>query len=398
MIGESVIYSACGLEKETNTPAKTAEITWECFCGGLDVIDAVAEGWRELCINGGCNVPFFRPEYFRTYVRCFEGGQRYVIAAAWREKMLVGVLPLVLASERWYGVPVRVLTSPRGDHYMRFDVVCRKDMDRQQVCASLLMALSEVESWDILRLANVCDDGAAAALPEAARACGWAGHGIGARSVPHVSLAGWHGDWDWFIAQRSRNFRHAMRAAKRKADASGELTLRRFDTADARALTTFYQLEAAGWKGRRGTAILRQPHLRQYYDETAECAARNGYFCLYILEMGGQPIAGVYGFTLDGCYFMSKIGCNEEFSQFSPGHLIMNEVLRDCASREVHDVDFLSSRVPWTASWTSQGRTCSYYYVFRNTMPARLMAWFHFKLRPVVRPLYHYLPFTKVES
>lgn len=365
---------------------ETGQITSAFLRGGVEVIDSIAAEWAELCQERALNVPFYRPEYFRAHVRNLEANRPVALAIARCASRLVAVLPLVEVTERWYGLPLRLLTSPRGYHYPRFDAICSEHIERQQACTALLEALGSQSSWQAIRLSEVRSDSSASVLCESARRFGWTTETTTLASVPYVTLAGWSGDWDWYIKQRSSNFRHMLRKAKRRVDAKGELLLKRFITADQEALSTFYQLEASGWKGRSGTAIRCDEKLRRFYDESASEAARSGYFSLYLLECGSEPIAGLYAFTTGESCCVPKLAYDEAYKDIAPGHLLVNEVLRDCAMRGVQEFDFLGEWMPWKGAWTSSSRTHAAHHIFRGAI-ARLIQSLHFTIRPRVARL-----------
>ena len=93
----------------------------------------------------------------------------------------------------------------------------------------------------------------------------------------------------------SGRFRKDLRRVTRKLEAQGTLKLHRLEAADREYLEHFYKMEASGWKGAHGSAILSNPRKRRFYDEIAEVAAQFGYLSMYFLELNGCPIAGHRG-------------------------------------------------------------------------------------------------------
>ena len=44
----------------------------EAHRGGVEIVDRLANEWRELCIKGSQNQPFFRPEWIAAVLSAFE--------------------------------------------------------------------------------------------------------------------------------------------------------------------------------------------------------------------------------------------------------------------------------------------------------------------------------------
>src|SRR3954470_8739643 len=88
--------------------------------GGVEILDELAPAWRELCAEGPCDEPFYRPEWVRAHVVAFEPGERLVLATAWAGARLRAVLPLMSVRGTFAGLPVRMLRAAAGDHACRF--------------------------------------------------------------------------------------------------------------------------------------------------------------------------------------------------------------------------------------------------------------------------------------
>ena len=187
--------------------------------------------------------------------------------------------------------------------------------------------------------------------------------------------------------QVDSRFASALRRRKRKLAEQGPLVLRSSGNADPDLLRRFFDLEASGWKSRRGTAIGNDPRDRQFYEEVARSVARFGHLQLYFLEHYGKTIAGHIGFTYRRRHFTPKGAHDEEYNRYGPGHLLIDAALRDCAEQGLAEFDFLCEDDPWKLSWTSQVRPHAHLYIFRKNSQGRSAYMAKFKLKPALRAL-----------
>lgn len=358
------------------------------YRGSVSVLEPLKDEWRRLSLASTCDTPYNRPEYFETYVKTFEPHSQVVIVTARMDDRLVGLLPLIEAREAWYGIPVRLLATPRDDHYSWFDLICESDIDANVVCESMLRELSRLDYWDVIRIRYVGEGAVAFRLLHSGASSGLRIRSMKASSVPYIPIEPSKGDYNWFFGTRSANFRHMMRKALRRAKAQGGLVLRQYEVADASALQEFYRLEASGWKGEAGTAIICNSHLLSFYNELARISAASGYFRLYLLDVASRPVAGMFAFNLGGVVYFPKIGYDEEFRPFSPGHLLVNAILADLWNSGVHRVDFLGPWMRWKGDWTAESKASWDIHFYRKNFRSRLVEKIRFGLMPVARGLY----------
>jgi predicted N-acyltransferase len=96
-------------------------------------------------------------------------------------------------------------------------------------------------------------------------------------------------DWDTLIAAVSRNLRSQYRRHRRQLERHGALTLRTLKGNEAQPfLESFLRMEAAGWKGRAGTAILSSSGDANPYRTFFRTAARKGGFVFSSLSWQGR--------------------------------------------------------------------------------------------------------------
>jgi len=126
--------------------------------------------------------------------------------------------------------------------------------------------------------------------------------------------------------------------------------------------------EAAGWKGRTGSALLSDPNRGQFYQNYASIACEKGILRLCFMRIGGEVAATQIAVESGERFWLLKVGYNEDFARCSPGHLLMIETLRYAAQRGLQTFEFLGSAEPWTQVWTTSVRPCVSVWAYPNNV------------------------------
>ncbi|HEX8204579.1 MAG TPA: GNAT family N-acetyltransferase [Solirubrobacteraceae bacterium] len=190
--------------------------------------------------------------------------------------------------------------------------------------------------------------------------------------------------YEALMAAASRNMRSQVgRRARQLEKALGELRLRTITGGDELdgALDTLFTLEASGWKARAGTAILHEPGAERLYRDFARAAAERGWLRVYLLEAGGEPLAGDFGIALGGVGFLLKTGFDEAHGRLSPGLVLRGEVLRASIEEGLRGYDFLGPDDDYKLRWTPTVRPRVTLRAFRGPAGLPAAAW-HGRLRP----------------
>jgi CelD/BcsL family acetyltransferase involved in cellulose biosynthesis len=370
---------------------KTAEAkpVAEAFSGGVEIIERFANEWRELCAEGPCDQPFFRPEWIEAYMRAFAPGKRMLIFTARVNGRLRALLPLVQGWELFHGLPVRMLRSPANVHSCRFDLAHGAGEDVQPAVRAIWRLLREKRGWDMIELDNVPQGGAGESLLLLAQSDG---HLTGQWKMspdPYITLPGEDPTLENALKHTTSKFRSSVRRRRRKLEEEGELQLIITTEADPSELERFYQLEGAGWKGKEGTAIVRHAETRKFYDEVARSAARYGYLSLYRLECGGHTAAMRYTLNCGGRHFLLKTAYDENLHQMSPSHVLLHEILREILARGAKEVDLMMPESDWKNQWATAARSHSFCYIFARGFAGMALHAYKFHLRPAIRQMSH---------
>jgi CelD/BcsL family acetyltransferase involved in cellulose biosynthesis len=294
---------------------------------------------------------------------------------------LSAALPLIAERAAIYGVPVRQLSATANPHSCRFDMIAREPA---AAAAAFVAWLHADRTWDVLRLTDVPDGGAAWALLAEAHARGLPTGTWESLRSPYVPLPA---TWELFQARLQAKFKANCRRRRRKLEEKGKVELERVDggfSLDA-VLEDGFSLEESGWKGGRGTAIAQDPATREFYTELARDAATAGRLALYFLRLDGRPVAFQYGLTRGGRYFLLKPAYDETLAECSPGQLLTEDVMADCIAHELVEFDFLGPDMPWKRDWADAVRPHTFLYAFADTPFGRALCAAKFRLAPAVK-------------
>jgi len=135
----------------------------------------------------------------------------------------------------------------------------------------------------------------------------------------------------YLVRSVSGRHRKGYRRLERHLATHGKLDYRA--ATDDQALDTwvedFLRLEAAGWKGRVGTAFADSAAERAYFRELVQGAHASGRAMALGLYLNGKPVALKVNFLCVEGAFSFKICYDEAYARYSPGVLLELENIRE---------------------------------------------------------------------
>jgi hypothetical protein len=177
--------------------------------------------------------------------------------------------------------------------------------------------------------------------------------------------------WSEPEGKLSPSRRSSIRRALRKARAIGsvkcEIVSPKPDELPA-LLPETLRVEAANWKGRSGSALVRDPDRRLFFEQYTANASLRGILRLCFLRIGGHAAATQIAVESGGGFWLLKVGYDDTFARCSPGNLLMVESLRYAATRGLRTYEFLGSAEPWTQMWTDRVRPCVSVWVYPSNI------------------------------
>jgi CelD/BcsL family acetyltransferase involved in cellulose biosynthesis len=169
-------------------------------------------------------------------------------------------------------------------------------------------------------------------------------------------------DWKAIEANMSPSSRTFLRRKRKLAEREGQLELEVLSPTPATVddqLREVFRVEASGWKGRRGTAILSDPQLHSFYLNYGRRAAALGILRLFFLRIGPAIAAVRMAVEHSHRLWELKIGYDERWARCSPGVLLTHETLRHACEQGLEGFEFLGRAEKWQCHWPVELRTFS---------------------------------------
>jgi CelD/BcsL family acetyltransferase involved in cellulose biosynthesis len=331
--------------------------------GNRQVLAPIAAEWRALCVEGPCDHPCLGPDWIDAYLAAFEPNARVALFTVRVEGRLRGVLPLVERRIGFGPFAFRWYRSAAGVHSPHFDLVHGAG-DRQSVVNAIWRHFQQWKDWDVLWFRSVMGDGRLADIVRMAKEDGHPTVIRGKMDEWYVPIAPQDQDFASVIAGRSKKFRRQLKQDFERLSERGEVRLRVLSGATdperfREGLETFYVIEAAGWKGAAGSAIISDPTTLSFYNTISEIGFRQGFILLHLLELDGKAIAASLGILAGSQVIGLKIAYDETLSSYSPGHLLAAHRLAHSAGQGL--TQYILGATPvgdhsYKSAWTSTSR------------------------------------------
>jgi CelD/BcsL family acetyltransferase involved in cellulose biosynthesis len=345
---------------------------------GLSGFAALRAAWDALLAEGPADAPYHRHAWLAAWLAAFAPDARLrVLVARDGAGRPAGMAPLVASRRRG----LTVLSAPANDHSPRVEWVL--GADPAGAVSALWAHLRDRVRWDVLVLRDVPRAGPTSLhLEAAARADRHRTGRWESLRTPYLPLGGAPRE-----ERLSAKFLANLRRRLRRLSEAGAIAYHRVgggEEVDA-FLDRFFALEAAGWKGRRGTAIALEPGTTAFYRGLVRAGGQEGWLALRALELDGRPVAMHLGLHYRGVYSLLKPAYDEALGACSPGHLLFREVLAECEASGLTELDFLGPDMPWKQDWAPEERPHDWLYVYRPGMAGVALHAVKHRLRPLAK-------------
>jgi DNA-binding transcriptional ArsR family regulator len=261
--------------------------------------------------------------------------------AAWKEARLAGLIPVVPLRHA-YKIPLPALVSAHP-----YGTLCTPMLDRAGAddAATALLQAARSAGARALLLREVALEGATmTAIAGALR-----GDGLAPRILNSHLRACLDATADAETLLREALGTKKLKELRRQRHRLAEHGALSFEVARSpqeifAAIETFLALEASGWKGQRGTALVQVEGDATFIRRATRALADSGQCEIVTLRAGTTPLASGIVLRHQRRAFFFKLGVDERFAKFSTGVQLTLELTRHlCADGEITSADSTAS-------------------------------------------------------
>jgi CelD/BcsL family acetyltransferase involved in cellulose biosynthesis len=342
----------------------------------LDGFAALGSEWEEmLSADAG---PFDLHDWYMVWWRAFGEDLRLAICTVRRDGKLVAVFPLARDGRRLVGLV-------NGHSGIFRPLAADADAMEALAGAALAAGASEVE----LRLLPSVDP-SVAAIEKAAEEAGMRPLAESGYISPLVETGGEFEAWrkgkkaSW----KSRIARYG-RKMQRDHDAHLEIVAPPEDLEGW--LEQGLQIEAGGWKGKEGTAILSSPQTTSFYRDLARVFHKREELRMNRLALDGEVVAFSLCILGGNKLYSLKAGFDERWKKLVPGLVLQLAIVERCFESGLDAYELLGETSDWKEKVATGSRAHTNLRIFPSGPVGTLRRVYRARLRPQAKRAYRRL-------
>lgn len=358
--------------------------------------------WQDLCTRADAANVFMNPVLAGLAAQAYPE-RRSTALLAWQNDgamppRLLGIWAFSIGHAAHSLLPTPMLCAPPVPNaYLATPVIDRHCIDAVLIAMIDCIARHKDLPAIVALEAMGADTATMQALVRVLRTRGAAPYVFSRARRPHLSS---RLDGKTYLEQAlSASSRKKLRQHRRRLAEKGDLksAIVSEPMAVRAGFEDFLQLEAAGWKGREGAAMLRNSVDAEFERALIGALADNGDAAIHILTLDGRPVSMQMVLRAGACAFTWKTAYDEALRDFSPGTLLLEDytaaLLADATVTDVDSCSFDDSG--FMGVWTERAEIADLWFDARGgslsfSILSRVQA-VYLALRNRAKAIYHEL-------
>ncbi|MEH2012542.1 GNAT family N-acetyltransferase [Nostoc sp.] len=320
----------------------------------LEELKLHADSWNQLAFEAPQQLPMTSYAWISSYLEHYvKVDESWFCVFAYNDSELVGVLPLIVTPQRFFGFNFSFLVIRKSSQSCSLDIVAALGIENI-VIPVLIDAAKQFCPHHLGMVFNRLPENSPtiAALE-------------GMSDILLIKELDWMmganlkitGCFDEYRETLSGNLRSTIkRSGKKLYQLEGVKTIfLKGSDATEKYLPQLIEVEAASWKGTKGSSIASSSIDISFFTNLTRRLSEAGWLEWQLLEVKGKTIAINLAIKLKRSIIIWKLAYDESYSKFSPGTILFEQVVKSAYTDKVDEINLVSD-FSWYDNWKMDKR------------------------------------------
>jgi len=339
--------------------------------------------WEDIISRSKVNNVFLTYDWIDSCLKHFYADKRLLILNVFDGDKLVGIAPMVIKKDKYFGLPLKTLCFIGTSISDRMDFII--DGDREKVISLMFSYLMSIrKEWDIIDLQELAVYTGNADLIIR--------HIKNSKIMNIASEAR-----DYFInldagkeavfQEFSKKLDRRLKKIKNKGiDLNLEFKRRLGGDIDAeRVFSEAEAVEGHSWKEERQSGIFSKKDTRDFHREILSRFSKNRWIDFSVLTLDKKPIAYIYNYLYGGRSYNYSVAFDNNYPLISAGTMLMLWAIKDSSLRNISEFDFARGEDSWKRRLTESYRIHNRVRIFKGSPYSRCLYLLQSKVMPYLK-------------
>jgi len=337
-------------------------------------LDNLREAWIDISGKSGGTAIFQSFDWNRAWLNSVGRRKGVRIHFVFDGEEISCIMPVFTHRSRHQAIPARVIRLvgfPDSDYS---DIILREGSESALSYWAEHLENSEIR-WDVMQFDEIIwESTAIRSLGDAFAERGYNVSTMPTGVCPFIELSG---SYEEYLTSMKRNNRKVLRKKERRLNERGEVSFARYGGEREKLpelLDTAVMLEKMSWKGDRRIGLFTDEEQISFHQEFLLSETGRNHADLVFLLLDERPIAYQYAFKWDHVYYAYNTAFDPEFSDLSPGNILMNQLIRECHHSGRYTIlDLMRGGEEYKFMWTDKVSWNRRIVIYNKTLYGRML-------------------------
>jgi CelD/BcsL family acetyltransferase involved in cellulose biosynthesis len=329
--------------------------------------------WNKLALSMNIPSVFCAWEWINIWWRYFGNKYEPFILFIFKDEQLKGILPLAITKKMSTGNPLKgKMISFCGSKELspdHLDIICSQEDAFPCIHAVSDFLIYAYKDWDILSVPSISGDSNLISY--------FYKNGLFIDAdikqvtiAPYISISG---EFDEYMKFFNRKQRYNIKSSRIKLYKDHGM---RYESCEpsflAEGILRLFELHESRARQKKITSTFTGEQLIGFHSSLVREISKKGWLWLKFLKNEDQIIAAFYGFVFGRHLFYYQMGFDPEWEKYSPGTVLLYEVIQEAFSKNIKEFDFLRGDETYKSRWAENSRALYKFNVYNKTFIGNL--------------------------